>query len=375
MRSTVPKLDMSNWPVHFEPLAMLDVSGAIFGLLSRRSVTTDGAFFRLNYRITVIILVASAFVILAQEIIQGPMKCSFANFTEGDFDRFCSLQSVLSLKRKVTAVEEFVSDGCSAAQSGIHLRTFTYYQLGFITLLLQAVLFYSPRYLWNSIEGGRMKMLATELITSTKDKDCNENNSQPLISYFRKHFHGHDNYAYYYILCELLTVFNLVVQLQLLHSVIDSRFGISDIYDVLTGQQKGIEHVTGRLLSMTTECTHAGPFHLPGNPDEITGICPLLENSANDQLQVFLSFWMYLLTIYGIFVILYRFATCLSSSLRFIKFRSSCGVIIPRETIAVAYDRLKFGDWFILLMLRKNIDVLEYEELIFDIADNYESHV
>lgn len=371
MRSTVPTLDMSNGPVHFESLAMLDVCGAIFGLISRQSVTTDGAFFRLNHRITVIILVASAFVILAQEIIQGPMKCSFANFTEGNFDRFCSLQSILSLNRKVTAVEEFVSDGCFAAQSGIHLRTFTYYQLSFITLLLQAVMFYSPRYLWNSIEGGKMKMLATELITSTKDD--NENNSQPLISYFRKHFHGHDNYAYYYILCELLTVFNLGIQLQLLHSVINSRFGISDIYDVLTGQRIGIEHTTGRLLSMTTECTYAGPFHLPGNPDEITVICPLLENSANDQLQVFLWFWMYLLTIYGIFVILYRFATCLSSSLRFIKFRSSCGV--PRKTVAVAYNRLKFGDWFILLMLRKNIDVLKYEELIVDIADNYESRV
>ncbi|BAF45654.1 viral innexin-b5.1 [Ichnoviriform fugitivi] len=354
---------------------MTGVFGAIFGRLSLQSVITDSAFFWLNYRITVIILVALAWLMIVQEIFQDPIECIFADYSEVYINRYCSLQSFFTLRRKVTLLmEDGFSVEDSAVQADLSLTMINYYQIGFITLLLRAVLFYIPRYLWNLMEGGKMKMLATELITSNGGKDCSEKNNQPLIFYFRKHFHGHDNYAYHYMFCESLNLFNLGVQLQLSRIFIDNRFGIFDIYPILAGQPTSVTDTSGQLLSITTECTLAGPFDGPGNPGNITGTCLLSPNSVNEQIQASLFFWTYFLAVYGIFVILYRFATCLFSSVRWLKFRLSCS-IIPDKTIAVAYNRLKIGDWFVLLMLRKNIDVLHYEELILDIAANDESCV
>lgn len=364
-----------NRPVCSELFSTMDVFGAVFGQLSRQSVSTDSAFFRLNYGITVIILVASACIMIVQEIFQDPIECIVAHDSDGYFSRYCSFKSFFSLRRKVTLmVEDGFSVEDSAAQADSSLTMINYYQPGFITLLLQAVLFYIPRYLWNLMEGGKMKMLATELITSTGGKGCSEKNNQPLIFYFRKHIHGHDDYAHRYMFCELLNLFNLGVQSQLSHIFIGNGFVISDIYGIFAGQPTGVTDTSGRLLSITTECTLAGPFDGPGHPGNITGTCLLLQNSVNEQIQVFLGFWTWFLAVYGIFVILYRFATCMFSSVRWLKFRSSCN-IIPDKTIAVAYNRLKIGDWFLLLMLRENIDVLQYEELILDIADNNESHV
>ncbi|AIK25631.1 Vinx1 [Hyposoter didymator ichnovirus] len=352
---------------------MPDVFGAIFGRCSRQSVVTDSAFFRLNYRITVILLVASAWLLFVLEIFLDPMECTFADYPKGDFNSYCSLKSIFTLRRKVTLKEHVSHVEGSAVPAYVGVRVFTYYQLCSITLLLQAVLFYIPRCVWKWLEGGKMKMLATELITPIKGGDCERKDIQPLTSYFRENLHKHDRYAFGYMICELLNVFNLGVQLQLLNHFTGKSFEFSDVYAIFTAQPTGVTDMTGQTLSMTTECTYPGPFNDTGNPGDITGICELVPNSYNDQIQVFLWLWMYLLNAFGVLVILYRFATCVISLLRWLKFRVSVW-IIPDGSQAVVFERLKIGDWFVLTMLRQNIREVLYVELITQLAVIYMFH-
>lgn len=218
-----------------------------------------------------------------------------------------------------------------------------------------------------------MKMLATELITSIEGGDCKENDIQPLTSYFRENLHKHDRYASSYMICEVLNVFNLSVQLQLLHYFTGKSFEFSNVYAIFTAQLTGVTDMTGQTLSITTECTYPGRFNGSGNPGDITGICKLVPNSYNDQIQVVLWLWMYLLNAFGVLVILYRFATCVTSSLRWIKFRVSVW-IIPGGSQAAVFERLKMGDWFVLTMLRQNIGELLYEQLITQLAVIYMFH-
>ncbi|AHY21956.1 viral innexin 2 [Diadegma semiclausum ichnovirus] len=330
---------------------MPDVFGAILRCLSRQSATTDSTFFRLNYRITVIILLASACLMIVQEIFQGPMKCTFKDYPEDNFDRYCSTKSFFSLRRKVTTLENVSSVKCSPRPAGVSLSIADKHQLGFITLLLQAILFYIPRFLWNWIEGRKMEMLATELITSTRCIGCSERNENPLDSYFRKHFRAGDKYANRYTLCEFSSLFNICIQMALLDMFIGYRFAIETMF---TKQPTDDTDMPGQLVSITTQCSFAGPSDGPGNPGNIKGSCRLSQNSINEPIHYFLCFWMYVLAVYGLLVALYRIATCMSSSLRWFEFRASCGEI-PDETIASAYKRLEHGDWFVLLMLRKTL--------------------
>ncbi|BAF45657.1 viral innexin-b10.1 [Ichnoviriform fugitivi] len=353
---------------------MPDVFGAIFGRCSRQSVITDSVFFRLNYRITVILLVASALAVIVQEIFHDPMECIFADYPEIGSSSYCSFQSVFSLKRKVIVTEQVSDVEGSAAPDDMRTRTYTHYQLGFITLLLQAVLFCIPRCLWNLMEGGKMKLMATELITSTEGKACREKDIQPLTLYFHDNLHKHNNYAMYYMVCEVLNLFNLGVQLQLMAICTGKPFDLSNVFAMFTGQLAGVTDISGKPLSITTECTYAGPFDGSGNPGNITGICQLARNSYNEQIQVFLWLWMYLLNVFGIFTILYHFATYLSSSLRWLQFRLPF-CTIPEKSQAVVYDRLEIEDWFVLMMLRKNIHREPYEELVSQLAVIYRLHV
>ncbi|ULM71613.1 viral innexin 1 [Diadegma fenestrale ichnovirus] len=347
---------------------MPDVFGAILRRLSRQSATTDSTFFRLNYRITVIILLVSACLMIVQEIFQGLMKCSFTDYPEDNFDRYCSIKSFFSLRRKVTMMEDVSSDKCSPGEASISWSITIKHHLGFITLLLQAILFYIPRYLWNWMEGGKMKMLATELIMSSRCRGCSEKNRNPLDSYFCTHFRAGDKYADRYTLCEFLNLLNICIQMVLM----DMFAGYRSTFETLFTEQP--TDMTGRLVSITTQCTFAGSSDGPENPVDITGSCQLSQNSIDEPIHVFLCFWMWVLAVYGIPVALYRIATCVSSSLRWLKFRASCGEI-REEIIASAYKRLEYGDWFVLMMLRKNINALLYKELILSIAKGHESHM
>lgn len=53
--------------------------------------------------------------------------------------------------------------GVRGAREGDHQIKHTYYQWVCFVLLGQAVMFYTPRYLWKIWEGGRLKTLASDL--------------------------------------------------------------------------------------------------------------------------------------------------------------------------------------------------------------------
>lgn len=325
--------------VYSESSSMPVVFRATFGP-SRRSVITDSFFFRLNYRVTATILVVSAWLIIVQAIFQEPTKCTSKANNEGNYEHSCSLTSLFILKHQVTPVENVSGGEGSADQTIINS---SYYELGLIILLLQATLFFIPRYIWKVIEGGKMKMLTTELITSTGGTGGSGRRMQRPIFYYRKYFHVNHHYAIHYIFCETLNLVNVALQLQLLHIYIGKRYETNGIFAMLTGLPRGAADMAEQLLSSRTT-----------------------EISLNELIQAFLWIWMHFLCVYGIFVILYRLAACEFALVRWFSFLCSCRSI-PGRTMTVAYNLLNMNDWFVLLMLRQNIDELRYKELILDI--------
>ncbi len=68
-----------------------------------------------------------------------------------------------------------------------------------ITLLfiyyLQALLFYIPRYLWKTWEGGKIKMLVQGMNVPIIDSDKKEESIEALVKYFTVNKRNHELYA------------------------------------------------------------------------------------------------------------------------------------------------------------------------------------
>lgn len=77
-------------------------------------------------------------------------------------------------------------------------------------ILLQAILFYAPRWLWKSWEGGKIHALMMDLdigICSDMEK---RQKKKLLIDYLWDNLRYHNWWAYRYFFCELLALINVV---------------------------------------------------------------------------------------------------------------------------------------------------------------------
>lgn len=83
----------------------------------------------------------------------------------------------------------------------------------FVSFLLQALLFYTPRYIWKTFEGGKIKMLVSELNSPIVDEDVKKSRLDTMVDYFSINLHHHNYYAMKYIACEVLNFVNVIGQI------------------------------------------------------------------------------------------------------------------------------------------------------------------
>ena len=103
----------------------------------------------------------------------------------------------------------------------------------------------------------------------------------------------------------------------------------------------------------------------------IDGLCVLPLNIVNEKIYVLMWFWFIILAVISGLSLMYRLAVILGSQVRFYLLRAQARLASRNEVELVA-RKCQIGDWFVLLLLGKNIDPLVYKELISDLARRFE---
>lgn len=85
-----------------------------------------------------------------------------------------------------------------------------YYQWVSIILCFQALLFYIPRYLWATWEGGRLRLLVKDLGGPLIAATWTNTTKEKLVAYMVCGRYSHGMYCLRYTLCELLNFLNAV---------------------------------------------------------------------------------------------------------------------------------------------------------------------
>lgn len=175
---------------------MIHLMATLRGLLKPQSVHIDNIFFCLHYRLTLIFLLTFSVLVGSRQYFREPLNCEFSEYPNGDLNNYCFVQA--------TFVRE------QSGKSRGRMRFYSYYSWVSLALLVQAVFFYLPRYMWKALEGERIKvLLCMEVHSLTLKKDCIEKESEELCEYFRVHLQTHNLYAYRYFFCELLNLINI----------------------------------------------------------------------------------------------------------------------------------------------------------------------
>ncbi|ULM71648.1 viral innexin 5 [Diadegma fenestrale ichnovirus] len=350
---------------------MLPVLSSLRGLLKIQSISIDTNIARLHYKVTVILLVAFSILVTSGQFFGEPMNCDFPDYPYHSLNTYCYIRSTFLNKQSLT-------DAGTGRQLQTHLRNpgtaeedqkiyYGYYQWVFIVLFVQAVLYYIPRLVWKSWEGGRIKMLTGGLADPVLSKDCIRENTKPLVDYFTVQLHSHNCYAFKFFVCEVLYLANTVMQICCMNSFFGKDFTYYGI-NVAFHQQLGGNSVNlmESVFPTMTTCVYEkyGPS---GTLESRDGICILVQNSVNSKIYVFLWFWFHILALVTAIQITYHILLVLVPSLRLRCFRYSSSLNSPNDVKAV-FRKLWIGDWFLLRMLQQNMNPLAYRELISQMA-------
>ncbi|KAB7504537.1 Innexin inx2 [Armadillidium nasatum] len=354
---------------------MYDVFGAVKGLLKVDSVSIDNNIFRLHYKATMFILVVFSLLLTQKQYFGDPIDCIVSDIDTSIMDTYCwihstfTIPSLIDKKVGVDVPHPGISNPAKHGPEDQHeVKYHKYYQWVTLFLYLQAILFYVPRWLWKTFEGGKVKMLVMQMNSPIVDDSCKREQKSLLVSYFSLNLHNHNWYFYKFFLCEVVNMINVVGQIFFTNRFLDYEFTTygSDVLS-FTEQDFGTRvDPMDVVFPKVTKCTFYkyGPS---GTVERHDGLCVLPLNIFNEKIFIFMWFWFIIVAVVSGIGLLYRMCT-FHRGFRQILLRTRSRLASPENVEAVA-RKCHIGDWFVLYQLAKNMDPLIYKEFITELAN------
>lgn len=347
------------------------VFGSLKGLLKIDGVTIDNNVFRLHYKVTVVALIAFSILVTSRQYIGDPIDCISRDDIPGNLlDTFCWIHSTFSVidawEKKVG--EEVPYPGVDKYIKGEKRTYHAYYQWVCFVLFFQAILFYIPRYLWKIWENRRVQMLVMDLncpiLPESRKLECR----MLLTNYLTENFHNHGTYALCFCLCEIFNFINVIGQMYLMDSFLGGEFSNygSKVLRFTEWDWSVRYDPMIRVFPRLTKCT----FHRYGPSGDVQrhdAMCILPINIINEKIYVFLWFWFIILAVLSGLVLVYRAAIFFWPKSRLIIIRSRARLTNP-DYLEAILNRSKMSDWFLLDLLCKNMDPLNFRDMIEDLA-------
>ena len=229
-------------------------------------------------------------------------------------------------------------------------------------------MFYIPHWLWKSCEGGKIEAIVAGLgvpIMSTSER---KTRVTALKDYIFTSLHTHNFYAFKFFVCEILNFVNVLSHMWFLDRFLGGTFMTYGL-DVINFSEKHQLERTDPMIEVfprITKCTfmHFGPSGSHVNHELM---CILALNVLNEKIFVFLWFWFVILTTLTCISFLYRVLVICVPVIRkgLLQRRGHIRYKVIIETIT---PKLQFGDYFLLYLISKNIEMMSFSSLLEELA-------
>ncbi|XP_053596479.1 innexin shaking-B isoform X1 [Microplitis demolitor] len=366
----------------------MDAFSALYFLFRVRRVTCDGFLMRAHVFTAAVMLIFSI-IVSAKQSVGNPIDCVHTRDIPVDaFNAYCWIHSTYFVTGAMLGVA-----GVNVAFPGVAPSTFLwshrrfghlsdhnrhrqeeikvirYYQWVAFLLLLQAILFYTPRWLWKGWEGGKIHALMMDLDIGLCSEVEKKQKKKMLLDYLWENLRYHNWWAYRYYLCEVLALVNVIGQMFLMNRFFDGAFltfGIDVLKFLESDQEDRIDPMIFVFPRMT-KCTFY-KYGVSGEVERHDAVCILPLNVVNEKIYVFLWFWFLLLGILSLLTVIYRIVIIFSPRTRvyLLKLRFH---LVKKDAVETIVRRSKVGDWFLLYMLGENLDTVIYRDVMHDLAN------
>lgn len=355
---------------------MLGLFKQIQSFLKLDNVWIDNNVFRLHYKGTVIVFVLCSLLVTSRQYIGDPIDCIINGENTNLVDTYCWIHSTFSIPSRWVGEKgvDVPHPGISPEadlEPGTERKYHKYYQWVCFFLFFEALLFYVPRYLWKTSEGGKIRMLVQGLMEPMLSDDAKADQVATIVKYFRVNRGTHGLYALRYFACEVLNFVNVISQIYFIDLFLGYEFRTYGL-DVLNFSEMEPEERGDPMHTVfpkVTKCT----FHKygpSGTVEKKDALCVLPLNIINEKMFIFMWFWLVIVAVISGVFLLYRLAVLLGPQIRVALITVKGGKSTKRSDVEAILDPEslsyweKIGDWLVLHFVCKNLDTLTVNDLI-----------
>lgn len=356
---------------------MLDLFGSLRAVIKRHEISTDNAIFKLHYLFTAIALAGCSLMTSARQYFGNPIDCIQSDGVPF-INTYCWIHSTFTMPaahHNVIVGQDVAHPGIMNSRQQLDERKFyAYYQwVGFV-LFFQAILFYLPRFLWKTWEGGLLELLIMPgLHIGILAEEEKKSKKKVLIEYLVRHYRRHNMYCIKYFVAEVLCLCNVFLQMYIMNRFLGGEFMDygTRVLEFSEMQQDSRSDPMVFVFPRMTKCT----FHLYGTSGDIQrldALCVLPVNIVNEKIYIFLWFWMIILAVLTSLLLCYRLFIIALPRYRPMILHARCR-FTPTSTLTAILRKANLGDWFLFYLLSKNMDPIIFREVATELAKKLET--
>jgi hypothetical protein len=235
-------------------------------------------------------------------------------------------------------------------------------------------MFYFPRLLWKSAEGGVMKLITAGLTNfdAFMNKDKRREGVELITKYFNASCTGRDSYFFKFLTCELLNFANVVGQIFLTDMFLGYQFQEfgRDVLSITQQDMTFRNDALNKVFPKVTKCNFQ-KYGFSGTVQKHDALCVLPQNIVNEKIFVLIYFWfVFLSAVSGIWLV-YRLLTIISHDMRVNVIHARADRRVDKGVISACLSRhdasymTRLGDFLLLYQITKNVNPLIIKD-IFD---------
>lgn len=184
-----------------------------------------------------------------------------------------------------------------------------------------------------------------------------------LVEYLYLNRGKHTAYAFRFFLCEVLNVVHVILQMVFINWFLGGRFWRFGI-DVMAGTKPD---PMVKIFPRLTKCMFSkyGPS---GDVQKHDNLCILPLNIINEKVYIFLWFYLVILGFLSLGAVIWKITIIGFPRARYVLLHAF-NRIVPERYFQTVVDRISYGDWFLLYLLSKNLDIFHFRDVMIQLAE------
>ncbi|UYV64911.1 Inx2 [Cordylochernes scorpioides] len=334
--------------------------------------------FRLYFVFSIVFFFSCSIVVTLRQQFGDPIDCMTRDAINSKvLDNFCWTQGTFSLANAFnkTMGIEVPYPGIDKYTPGEVRIYHHYYQWVCFYLFFLGCAFYATGYLWKNFEGGLVNALVGNLEKHTLTDAQRQEGAKRIADYYRMHAGDHKIYAAKFIFCEILNFIVSILLVALTDKFLNYEFSDYGLKMLLVPyKDHPFRHDPMiQIFPRLAKCT----FHRYGASGDVQrhdSMCTLPLNIINEKIFLAAWFWMMFMVIISGICIIYRTGMLAIRGWRRALLIRAAYRAEP-ALLDVVLENFDYGDWFLLSLLRKNIDQYNFREVIRQLAPLYNTKV